>query len=657
MANIRTNVQRSNVNETNVKFNDHPKSGYSLSHTSQLSGKLGKLHPIGYQYIMPNDKISGETKLNIQFEPLSVPMIAPLQVHTHNFYVPFRDVIGSDFEEFMSPENGYAPDVSLMPMFTLSALMEYFEDSLKFPSLVKSDSSSGILLPSYTNVVNFISDFRSDFLPSISSILSSSKLSDFYDEYISHLDSLGSPSQSDYLSFVVNFITFALQPFVGEGSYLDFLGYPILNNKSIFDFVNGGGNSFTFSSYVSTLPLSELPLRCLWAIWFDRYRNVNVERKRDFYQLGLNYKKWSATPLSMATLFHLLLPRYRNWSRDMFTSAMIDDPSRHVYAQVNDQSPLSFGFVDDSSAYTPVSSAENSNMLSRGLINYDLNYLSEDGVERSITLPLPSSIVGNGSLDSISTDNYFRLDLLVLRRAKMFENYLKRNMYFGDEYQDRMAAHYGSRVSDSRVNRPEYLSGNTSQVNTQVTTANVSTADTDAGQRTAYMDAQQEGGDRFDFYCEEFGMVITIMSVTPAPFYDPMPAQLVASKLMDFPFPEFANQNEELSRRFMIQRTALESAKARALRPFGHHPQYVAWRGRVNDLHGNALSTRRYYTFSRVWNYEDDENSPVFNSNFVHCRPFLDMFISNDPLNDVWFGYIDKIFYVERVLPQVTEVI
>lgn len=648
MANIRTNVQRSNVNETNVKFNDHPKSGYSLSHTSQMSGKLGKLHPIGYQYIMPNDKISGETKLNIQFEPLSVPMIAPLQVHTHNFYVPFRDVIGSDFEEFMSPENGYAPDVSLMPMFTLRDVVLYLNDSLGFPIGFSRD---------FSGVQNLYSSEFPSFIAALKPVLVSSKLGDFYDEYIDHYNSLGQPTSSDWSEWAVNAFTFLLQPFIGEGSYLDFLGYPIFDNYSIRVWVTQSGSPVSLLNYVSTLPLSELPLRCLWAIWFDRYRNVNVERKRDFYQLGLNYKKWSATPLSMATLFHLLLPRYRNWTRDMFTSAMIDDPSRHVYAQVNSSDPQSFGFVDSSDSYTPASTMLESNMFSRGLISYTLNYLSEDGVERTITLPLPSSIIGNGSLDSVSSDGYERLDLLVLRRAKMFENYLKRNMYFGDEYQDRMAAHYGSRVSDSRVNRPEYLSGNTSQVNTQVTTANVSTADTDAGQRTAYMDAQQDGGDRFDFYCEEFGMVITIMSVTPAPFYDPMPAQLVASKLMDFPFPEFANQNEELSRRFMIQRTALESAKARALRPFGHHPQYVAWRGRVNDLHGNALSTRRYYTFSRVWNYEDDENSPVFNSNFVHCRPYLDMFISNDPLNDVWFGYIDKIFYVERVLPQVTEVI
>lgn len=639
---IRTNVQRSNVNETNLKFSDFPKSGYDLSYTSQLSGKLGKLLPVGYQYIMPNDKISGETHIDIQFEPTAVPMIAPLQMHTHNFYVPFRDVVGSDFEEFMSPENGYAPDVATLPMFSFKEILNYLGDL-------------GLVLDIVSNekILDFPSA-NSNFMSNLRNVCVCSYLGDWYDEYKNHIDSLGSPRTDivDFDWYSLYYITL-LQPFIGEGSYLDMLGYPIFSNDRLALILhdNVGGSFF---DVVSDSLYSELPLRCLWSIWFDRYRNVNVERKRGLYELGLNYKKWTAAPLSRDVLFHLLLPRYRNWSRDMFTSAMVDDPSRHVYASVDMDTSSIIRYDKEGNDYLPAETSDEHNMLSHGIVAYDLNYLDENGISRNVTLPIPSSVLSPRSVVSTGMPS---LDLLSLRRAKMFENYLKRNFYFGDEYQDRMAAHYGSRVSDSRVNRPEYLSGNTSQVNVQQTIANVNTEDSDAGQKTAYLDAQQQGGDRFDFYCEEFGMVITIMSITPDAFYDPMPQQLMNSKLMDFPFPEFANQNEQLSIRKMLSRDILVSHENIVLRPFGHHPQYVSWRGRVNDLHGNALSTRRWYTFSRVWTNEDDSNTPIFNPAFVHCRPSLDAFVSNDPLNDVWFGYIKHNFYVERVLPQVTEVL
>lgn len=644
MANIRTNVQRSNVNETNVQFTDHPKSGYSLSYSSQLSGKIGKLLPVAFQYIMPNDKVSGDNSIDIQFEPTSVPMIAPLQVHMHNFYVPFRDVVGSDFEEFMSPENGYSPDVSTLPMFSLKEVFEFILVSsnlpVKFPSV-------------FEEVNSWLSEIQSLFIPWFRNLCSSSLLNDFYDEWLSHLDTFGSPNSENWQDWVSNYFIALIQPLFGEGSYLDMFGYPILNNDRIRYFVD---NQLNLNDAFPSLLLSELPLRCLWAIWFDRYRNVNVERKRIFYNIGLNYKKWTAAPLTPAVLLHLLLPRYRNWSRDMFTSSLVDDPSRHVYATLNGVES-DFEFDNNASDFIPAQDGSYADRTSHGIVSYRLSYQDESGTQRYVTLPIPSSIIAPLSSDITSSDSYGRLDLLTLRRAKMFENYLKRNYYFGDEYQDRMAAHYGSRVSDSRVNRPEYLSGNTSQVNVQQTVSNINNDDTDAGQRTAYLDAQQDGGDRFDFYCEEFGMIISIMSVTPDAFYDPMPAQLLSSKLMDFPFPEFANQNEELSKRMFITRNFGSSELALVSRPFGHHPQYVSWRGRVNELHGNALSTRRWYTFSRVWNNRDNNSTPLLNPYFIHCRPSLDMFISNDPLNDVWFGYLKHNFFVERVLPQVTEVL
>ena len=60
-------------------------------------------------------------------------------------------------------------------------------------------------------------------------------------------------------------------------------------------------------------------------------------------------------------------------------------------------------------------------------------------------------------LDNSFVDVY-GLDLDTLKQSQMLAKYLKRNYLFGDEYQDRLLAHYNSRISDARINRPEILS-------------------------------------------------------------------------------------------------------------------------------------------------------------------------------------------------------
>lgn len=645
-------IQKNTVNEANVHFSDVQKSGFSLGYSSQLSGTIGKLLPVSCQWVMSGDRVSGGNSLRAQFEPLAVPMSGRLSLDSHNFYVRMRNIYGYDWTDFQNLNQG-VQEITSLPTFTMKELMTYLVTSASFPvlypyaptawSTFKNDVDSFL---NNDQGIKAITDFTTE---------------DFITEYRKAINSFLAETaapvdQATYIDAVKTVMYLVCDKLVGEGSYLDYFGYPILDHRSINKLVDtycvDSATGFAWADVVSDVPLSGAPLRAMYFIWYTFYRNIYTEPKAKC----INPRKWTSTKLAIATLAKLIVPRFRNWNIDMFTGAQIDDISRHVYAGIpSAANSQTWSTNNDFEDYTPVDAGNVQEVAAEGIVSQTLQYLDQDGVVKQINVNVPTMfgsafIAGTGT--STGQPN---LPLLQLRRAKFLENYLKRVFYGGDLHRDYIKAVYGVDLSESISNIPEYLPGGSSTpCDVSMEVNNTTTEYSPAGQKTAVM-ACDASGDGFEKFCDEFGLIINIISFLPECSYDHMPNQLLYSKLMDFPIPQFAQQDDELSHRFEISRTALKSEQAASLKPFAHHPYKHDWRGRVNDFHGNALSTRKMYNFGRLFDYSDDATTPKLNASFLHCKPSLDMFISSSPLNDVWFGYADHEFYVERALTAYVE--
>lgn len=644
------NVQRNTINEAAVRISDVPKSGFKLGFSSQLSGTIGKLLVTSAQFVMPGDRVSSGNSLRAQFEPLAVPMSGRLSLDSHNFYIRFRNIYGQDWMKFMNMSQGVS-EVSSLPTFTLKGVMEYLA-TIDFPR-IRSYSSTA----------------WSDFVDEVDAWLTTGVLAitdfttaDWVDEYSkavkAEMDATSAPTnEAEYLDAVKMILYLVLDKLLGEGSYLDFFGYPILDHRTVNKLVDQygvtGTTAVVWADVVSDVPLLDCLPRSFYAVWFYYYRNIYTEPKAKC----INPVSWTTTPLSYATLVKLLVPRFRNWNVDMFTGAQIDDISRHVYAglTLSGGNSQSWAINTDYEDYTPADAGNIKEATAEGIVSQDLQFIDVDGNVKVQNIRVPSMfgsdfIAGNGT--SLSAPG--NLPLLQLRRAKMLERFLKRSYLGGDTYKDFLQSHFSVSVSEALVNQPEYLRGSSTACDVSMEVNNTTTAESPAGTKTAVM-ACDASGDGFQKFCDEHGVIINIISFLPECSYDAMPNQLIYSKLMDFPFPEFAQQDDELSHRFEIARTALKSEQAASLRPFAHHPYKHDWRGRVNDFHGNALSTRKMYNFGRLFDYSAEGTTPKMNASFLHCKPSLDMFISSSPLNDVWFGYADHEFYVERCLTAYVE--
>lgn len=660
MPQINKNVQRNTINEANVKMPEYPKSGFKLGYSSQLSGTIGKILPISSQFVMPADRVSGGNSVDVQFEPLAVPMSGRLNLDSHNFYVRFRNIYGRDWMKFMNMRQG-TQQVSQLPTFTLKGLFTYIEGlQSRFPFINKYTSTAWEdFLHSGTDSVDaWISESSG-----VSDILDFTT-ADFFAEYkkavYDFVSGMTAPtSEAAYLDAVKTVLYLVIDKLFGEGSYMDLWCYPIIDHRTVNKLVDKYGPADApaafpgWSQVVTDIPLSDTLIRSTYAVWFYYYRNIFTEP----YSKCIDPQEWTSAPLDYATLCKLLVPRFRNWNVDMFTGAQVDDISRHVYAGIPSSSN-SLGYkirVAANGGYSPADAENTIEAASEGIISQNLQYIDIDGNISTIDLHIPS-IFGSDFLagTGTSTGNPVNLPLLQLRRAKMLEKFLKRCFYSGDTYRDFLLGHFSVSVSEALVNQPEYLRGSTTPCDVSMQVNNTSTEQSPAGTKTAVM-AAKGSGDGYQKFIDEHGVIIQFISFLPECSYDSMPNQLIYSKLMDFPFPEFAQQDDELSHRFEISRTALLSEQSSALKPFAHHPYKHDWRGRVNNFHGNALSTRKMYNFGRLFDYSDERTTPKMNASFLHCKPNLDMFISSSPLNDVWFGFADHDFYVERALSAYVE--
>ena len=268
--------------------------------------------------------------------------------------------------------------------------------------------------------------------------------------------------------FIRLYLDALLTPFVGRYSYYAEFKYEYLRPWDFYriseQFANFTDETYVdFLSIFSDTPQNEYAIRAMYAIWYELFRNVDLEPE------GVlpDWREFSSTSIfdmSAGGNLLYLIYRIRSWEKDMFISAQIDDISRHVWAPiiVSDSNCVAYHLSKNDNYDTNGDfDAEHPGDVGHAKPSiYQLSYVDQNDPTNvlHINCPVPSNINDViSSLDNSFSDVY-GLDLDTLKQSQMLARYLKRNYLFGDLYQDRMLAHYNSRLSDMRINRPEVLS-------------------------------------------------------------------------------------------------------------------------------------------------------------------------------------------------------
>lgn len=134
---------------------------HNLSHYKQTTGDMGKLIPIGCVEVLPGDTFQHATSVLLRVSPLASPVMHPVEVRVHHFYVPNRiewtDAGGANtgFEAFITggPEGTSAPTHPniVFNNAAVGSLADYYDVP---PSVASNRTINALPLRGYADIFN-----------------------------------------------------------------------------------------------------------------------------------------------------------------------------------------------------------------------------------------------------------------------------------------------------------------------------------------------------------------------------------------------------------------------------------------------------------------------------------------------------------------------
>lgn len=127
---------------------------FNLSNTKLLSCDLGELVPIGLTEVLPGDSVQHSTHALLRCSPLLSPVMHPVHVHTHHWFIPNR-LLWDNWEDFITG----GPDgmnASVFPTITFAGgvAIGTLGDYLGVPTGVNGISVSALPFRAYAMVFN-----------------------------------------------------------------------------------------------------------------------------------------------------------------------------------------------------------------------------------------------------------------------------------------------------------------------------------------------------------------------------------------------------------------------------------------------------------------------------------------------------------------------
>jgi hypothetical protein len=107
------------------------KNKFNLSHYKNLTFDMGQLVPIMCHEVLPGDIQQHYTDALLRVAPLNTPVMHPVKVGIHHFFVPSR-IVWDSFEDFITGGDD-GNDASVFPTITLTATEKSLADYLGIP--------------------------------------------------------------------------------------------------------------------------------------------------------------------------------------------------------------------------------------------------------------------------------------------------------------------------------------------------------------------------------------------------------------------------------------------------------------------------------------------------------------------------------------------
>lgn len=304
--------------------------------------------------------------------------------------------------------------------------------------------------------------------------------------------------------------------------------------------------------------------------------------------------------------------RFRNWEDDFLTTA--------VQSPQQGQAPL-VGLVNRDATVTLQDADGN-------VTRYTLT-TNEDGSVNGVTAnDSANPQLTQAMVDAVS----YGISIQDFRNVNALQRWLEIQMRKGYKYSDVMQAHFGVNIRYNALDMPEFIGGTYKDIYiNRVTQTN---NQTDADGLPLGWQSGQGGcvgeGQSINYYFDEPGYVIAIMSVVPVPNYSQLlPKHFQRRDLLDYYFPEFAKIGfQPITYKEVCPAQAYADNPATLDETFGYNVPWYEYLSNVDEVHGDFRTSLKNFVLNRTFDVK-----PELSESFLLVDP--------EQLNDV-FNYTEN---------------
>lgn len=374
-----------------------------------------------------------------------------------------------------------------------------------------------------------------------------------------------------------------------------------LNPGSLADYL---GVSVYDQSEGNTLKINTLAFRAYQLIYNEYYRDQTLNA-------AVAFGKGDGAEIT--PINSLMEVRKRAWEKDYFTSALpwTQRSTNEVTIPIGNSAVVNY--VDNNNDQL-VRKADGSLTDTYELLgNGSDGRLVQGGGESRYIDPNGTLIADLAGATATSVNQ--------LRAAFRLQEWFEKNARAGSRYIEQILSHFGVRVPDHRLQRPEYLGGGKSPI---VISEVLQTSQSDTTPQGNLAGHGMSVGNTHSWNrsFQEHGFVIGIMSTLPRTSYQQGTRRhFFKETRYELAWPEFANLGEQ-----ELFQGELACQGGHEKDTFGYQARYSEYKFIPSSVHGQMKETLEFWHMGRIF-----ETPPVLNGEFVSSSPTHRVFAVTDP--------------------------
>jgi len=383
--------------------------------------------------------------------------------------------------------------------------------------------------------------------------------------------------------------------------------------------------------------LNALPLAAYYKIYDDYYRDQNLVAKTwEMLKDGDNsdidmFNVGNQNPFNGKLL-------RRAWEKDYFTSCLpFAQKGQEVVLPLGESAPINYN--SDGTSDQLYDGSGNPTTGTHALIGRNGDLVTDD-------LPTPGNFLDT-SLDNSSKltadlSNATAASVNELRLAVRLQEFFERNARLGTRYIEQMLGKFGVRISDERAHRAEYIGGTGAPIMFSEVLQTSQTDTTPLAQQAGQgqsINSQQA----VNYYCEEHGWVIGIMSVMPETGYmQGLHRKFSKTDILDYYDPMFANLGEQAVLNYELYAQEFGSPKG----AFGYQSRYAELKYNSSEVHGTFRTTEADWHMDRIFT-----SMPSLNDIFINADPTHRVFADTSEETKKMWCYLHHQIIAKRKIP------